>query len=124
MDWAWLLLSREGRIPRKVYWLNFVLPYIAISLVASLVDLALGMGDGGVSPISAIFILIAIWPSICVGVKRCHDRDKSGWWLLINLVPVVGSLWWFIEFGCLRGTIGPNRFGPDPVAPARLASPA
>ncbi len=122
MDWNWLLLSREGRIPRKVYWLFFVLPYIIGSVVLSLVDLALGFDT--IQPLSTIFVLLLIWPSICVGAKRCHDRDKSAWWILITLVPVVGILWWLIEFGCLRGTVGPNRFGPDPVAPAALASPA
>lgn len=129
MDWKWLLLSREGRIPRKVYWLNFVLPVTIIGMIIGVVEQVVGLGDGDTTtllsqPLSALFSLAVIWPSICVSAKRCHDRDKSAWWILINFVPLVGVIWWVIEFGCLRGTIGPNRFGPDPVAPTRLASPA
>ncbi len=122
MDWSRLLLSRDGRIPRKVYWLNFVLPYVVVSIVLSLADSALDLGE--LQPLSLIFWLLTLWPSICVAAKRCHDRDKSAWWMLINIVPVIGWLWWVIEFGCLRGTIGPNRFGPDPLAPQAMASPA
>ena len=49
--------------------------------------------------------------------KRWHDRDKSGWWALLNLIPVIGTLWILIECGFLRGTYGGNRFGPDPLGP-------
>jgi uncharacterized membrane protein YhaH (DUF805 family) len=106
--------------------------------------------------------LVAFWPSIAVQIKRIHDRNKSGWYILIYFIPAIlfgisliiwlgavllvaidagkdaaaaiGSLgalgvitiilgvvtlciaiWFFIEFGCLRGTIGANRFGADPV---------
>lgn len=122
MDWNWLLLSREGRVPRKIYWLYYVVPVLVISLVLNVVDMALGFER--VQPLSLFFTLLAIWPSICVGAKRCHDRNKSAWWILITFIPVIGIIWWIIEFGCLRGTVGPNRFGPDPIAPEALASPA
>lgn len=49
-------------------------------------------------------------------VKRLHDRDESGWWSLVYFIPVV-CLWVFIKCGFLKGTPGPNRFGPDPLAP-------
>jgi uncharacterized membrane protein YhaH (DUF805 family) len=52
---------------------------------------------------------------IIVQIKRWHDRDKSGWWVLINFVPCIGGLWALIECGFLKGTEGPNRFGPDPL---------
>ena len=64
------------------------------------------------------YIIAMIWSGICVGVKRCHDRNKSGWFILIQLVPLVGPIWYFVELGCLRGTIGPNRFGEDPLVTA------
>ena len=51
-----------------------------------------------------------------VYIKRFHDRDKSGWWVLLNLVPVIGWLWALIDNGFLRGTDGPNRFGENPLA--------
>jgi len=49
------------------------------------------------------------------GVKRCHDRDKSGWWILLSVVPVIGWIWAIIELGCLKGADGPDRYGPDPL---------
>lgn len=48
-------------------------------------------------------------------IKRWHDLDKSGWWVLINFIPIVGGLWCLVECGFLKGTVGPNRFGPDPL---------
>jgi uncharacterized membrane protein YhaH (DUF805 family) len=57
--------------------------------------------------------LLVVWPAVAVSVKRWHDRNKSGWWVLINLIPIVGALWTLVENGFLRGTPGPNRFGDD-----------
>jgi uncharacterized membrane protein YhaH (DUF805 family) len=47
-----------------------------------------------------------------VYIKRFHDRDKTGWWVLIGLIPLIGPLWLLIELGFLKGTDGANRFGP------------
>jgi Protein of unknown function (DUF805) len=68
----------------------------------------------GVGPFSGIFTLLAIIPAIMVYIKRFHDRDKSGWWVLIALIPIIGALCILIELGFLPGTPGPNRFGPPP----------
>ena len=56
-----------------------------------------------------------IWISLALGVKRWHDRNKSGWWVLIGMIPIIGPLWQFIEAGCMRGTVGANQYGPDPT---------
>ena len=53
--------------------------------------------------------------AIIAQIKRWHDRNKSGLWVFIHLIPVLGSFWCFIECGCLRGTRGTNRFGEDPL---------
>jgi len=53
--------------------------------------------------------------TLCVHIKRCHDRDQSGWWVLLLLIPVIGFIWAIINLGILEGTRGPNRFGPDPL---------
>ncbi len=66
--------------------------------------------------VALVIFVAAVWIGFAVGVKRYHDRGKSGWWVLIVLVPVIGGLWYLIECGFLRGTIGPNAYGPDPVA--------
>lgn len=58
-----------------------------------------------------------------MAIKRYHDRDKSGAWVLIQLVPFVGPFWYVIEAGCLRGTVGPNRYGPDPLGGSAYGQP-
>ena len=60
---------------------------------------------------SAVFI-----PNLAVNVRRLHDQDKSGWWILISLVPLIGGIWLLVLY-FIEGTRGPNRFGPDPKAP-------
>jgi uncharacterized membrane protein YhaH (DUF805 family) len=115
----------SGRSRRKEYWL-FLLFYMVLVTVAMILDAKLGLGGyaesysdlgsgsasvgfslgGGV--ISLILVLLLIIPSIAVAVRRVHDQDKSGWFILI---PIYGFILMFIE-----GTRGPNRFGPDPKA--------
>ena len=56
-------------------------------------------------------------------IKRAHDRNRTGWYALIILIPLAGPLWFLVEFGFLSGTAGPNRFGADPVS-APVAAPA
>ena len=115
MDWKYLFTSLEGRIGRQSYWMG-VLAIAAITIVAALIDVMLGtMKENGVGIISGIAGLVMLYPTIVLYAKRWHDRNKSGWWTLIALVPVIGGLWMLIELGFLRGTEGPNRFGPDPL---------
>lgn len=107
------LLTYEGRFNRARFW-AFTLAYIGLSIVVGIVDSVLGLG--GI--LGLLLALVAIYPSICVAIKRAHDRDKSGWWILIALIPVIGVIWYLIEWGILKGTDGANRFGPDPLATA------
>jgi uncharacterized membrane protein YhaH (DUF805 family) len=67
----------------------------------------------GIGLFTGIFALLTLIPTIIVYVKRFHDRDKSGWWVLIGLIPIIGVIWLLIELGFLKGTPGPNRFGTD-----------
>jgi len=104
-----------SRAARSEYWW-WVLFTVLVSLVLAVVDSMLfgTRGGGSIGILGAIFSLGTLIPSIAVGVRRLHDMDKSGWWLLIVLVPVVGALlllYWFVQ----RGTVGPNQFGPDPL---------
>jgi uncharacterized membrane protein YhaH (DUF805 family) len=69
------------------------------------------MGAG--SMILGLFYLAIFIPALAVQVRRFHDQDKSGWFVLLNFIPLVGGLIVFI-FMCLDGTRGDNRFGPDP----------
>lgn len=115
MDWKYLFTSLEGRIGRQSYWMG-VIAISVITIVAALIDVVLGtMHDNGLGIVSGIVGLLLIYPTIVLYAKRWHDRNKSGWWTLIALVPVIGGLWMLIELGFLRGTDGDNRFGPDPL---------
>ena len=124
MDLKQFYLSPRGRVSRSDWWLKYVLAMIVLTTVAGLLDAALGLSDPetGVGIISIVVTLLMIVPAIIVCIKRYHDRNKSGWWVLIVLIPIIGGIWQIIELGFLRGTIGQNRFGPDPVATPAMAA--
>ena len=114
MDWGWFLFSLQGRISRRQYWANFLLPTFILWLVLVwLFPFRLNDAERQDWPF-ALWSLALLWPSIATQVKRWHDRGKSGWWCLINFVPIVGNLWAFVETGFLPGTEGDNHYGPDP----------
>jgi uncharacterized membrane protein YhaH (DUF805 family) len=134
MNFFQLLFGFSGRINRAKYWLAAVI-YLVVMLIA--VGLAFAGDMATLVILVAVIIYIPIIISgIAVGIKRLHDRDKSGWWLLVfyvlpgvlsgfadqvglqiilSLASFAISIWGFVELGCLRGTSGPNRFGPDPL---------
>jgi uncharacterized membrane protein YhaH (DUF805 family) len=105
------LLNYEGRINRQPYWM-FVLVMIGGAFVIGFLSAFLGKLG---TLIGVLYNLAIIYPSIIVQIKRWHDRGKSGWWCLINLVPVIGWIWGLVECGFLPGTPGPNEYGPDPL---------
>jgi len=108
-----------GRARRMEYWM-FVLISWLVSLVLTFGDtLAFGYEFGNpetMSPLSGIYSLLVLLPSIAVAVRRLHDTNRSGWWFLLIFVPILGWLVLFI-FLVLAGTRGPNRFGLDPLNP-------
>jgi uncharacterized membrane protein YhaH (DUF805 family) len=109
--------SAQGRVSRKQWWLRLILPIFVITLVLAFIDKITGAYDPktGVGILSGLFLLACLIPAILVDIKRWHDRDKSGWWMLITLVPIIGSIWFLVELGFLAGTPGANRFGPPPT---------
>jgi uncharacterized membrane protein YhaH (DUF805 family) len=104
-----------ARRPRERSGGSVVLPFTIISILLGFVDMATGSFNPGarIGLFSGIFALLSLIPAIIVHIKRFHDRDKSGWWVLIGLVPIIGAIWLLIELGFLKGTPGPNRFGPS-----------
>jgi uncharacterized membrane protein YhaH (DUF805 family) len=111
---TWLLFSFKGRISRKPFW------------VFNMVVFAAGMMFGlftepteEINKYQLMFMLWIFWPSMAVQAKRWHDINKPAWWLLINFIPIAGPIWALIQNGCIAGTRGPNRFGPDPLEAQR-----
>ena len=101
---------------------------ILVGIVAGLIDLLLGFGHTSSTyqpgtgfaysafsngPTGLIVWLLLLIPNLAVAVRRLHDTDRSGWWLLLIFLPILGWLALFV-FYCLDGTRGPNRFGTDP----------
>lgn len=146
-----LLFSHRGRLRRRTFWAVAVAAIAAlgaVALVGFVLATVLGALAGGdaAEPAMIAFgvVVLAMLPLvlamvIAIGVKRLHDRDKSGWWLVVfygvpaalrQSVPflpqipalvayvtfVAVGLWAVIELGVLRGTVGPNRHGEDPIA--------
>ncbi len=101
-------LSIEGRVGRQDYWMKLFVPILVVAII-------LGIVARGNTAVSIVFNLLVLWPSLAVSIKRWHDRDKTGWWVLINLIPIIGWIWALVENGFLKGTEGDNRFGPSPV---------
>lgn len=141
MDLLTFMFSFEGRFNRARYWgavgllfVGLIIGILAVALLSSILTV-LGYGIGGI-----IYIVVMI-SSFAISTKRFHDRNKSGWWSTIQFLPILLSamsalvttssalivvssicstgiaIWFFIELGCLRGTVGSNRFGPDPLKP-------
>jgi uncharacterized membrane protein YhaH (DUF805 family) len=114
IDYMKLPLQRyadfSGRSRRMEYWMFYV-GVIGAIVIASIIDKVIGMGGiiGGLyGPVYFLVTLGTIVPIIACGVRRMHDQDRSGWWIIC---PIVNLVFLFLE-----GTKGDNRFGPDPKA--------
>jgi uncharacterized membrane protein YhaH (DUF805 family) len=150
MDWTTLLFSFNGRINRGKYWFAILLYFLVWTVFIIGAISWLGgfnadrlfsfVGAGLLLWVIAIGLFLAgTWSFFATGIKRLHDRSKSGWWILafwlgpsalsgigststasssfvFNLAAFAVSVWGFVELGCLRGTAGPNEYGPDPLA--------
>ncbi|MCG9707836.1 MULTISPECIES: DUF805 domain-containing protein [unclassified Pseudoalteromonas] len=106
-----ILFSFKGRIPRKTYWYSALGMILASFVLMFLVALLTGGNESAISVIMLILYIPLIWVSLAIQVKRWHDRNKSGWWVLISFVPLIGPIWALIENGFLAGDEAENRFG-------------
>jgi uncharacterized membrane protein YhaH (DUF805 family) len=116
----------SGRARRSEYWwwaLYMLITGSVIALIESSLGLGMGhmgMGGGSMSagyeggPLTGIWSLAHLLPGLGVAVRRLHDTERSGWWLLIVLIPVIGLLA-LLYFFVIKGTSGQNRFGEDPI---------
>lgn len=116
LTYSQLFLSTAGRIPRSTFWLYAFLPVLVVSMLVSGLDFVMGTYNQeiGIGILGGIWSVLLIYPWVCVLVKRAHDRDRSGLFVLLIMVPLV-NLWPFVELYFLKGTTGPNQYGPDPL---------
>jgi uncharacterized membrane protein YhaH (DUF805 family) len=135
-----LFFSFQGRINRAKYWLVTLIWLAVWILVGTLLVAAMFTTESWLVPgvIGLVVIIPAIVSGVSVGIRRLHDRDKTGWWLvlfylvpsvlqsgggpqagiglLLTLAGLAIAIWAIVELGCLPGTAGPNQYGPDPLA--------
>ena len=123
------LFGLDGRIGRGMWWLGHLIltPIIIFCIVTAIAGIA-SKNDALMSAagLSFLLIIITIIPCAYIGIsttiQRYHDRGKSGWWFLMNFVPLIGPLWVLIECGFCSGDEGDNAYGPPPSAGRRMAS--
>ena len=96
-----------GRARRKEYWILFLFQ-VLISFVIGLIE-----GITNTNVLGMLFLLLTLLPSIALSVRRLHDIGKSGWWMLIGLIPLIGSIV-LLVFACLDSQPGENTYGPNP----------
>ena len=104
----------HGRSRRAEYW-YFVLFNLIVAIVLAAIDSLLGTFSSAqnIGLLSGIYSLAVLIPTLAVTIRRLHDIDRSGWWILINLVPLIGTIV-LLVFALMDGTPGDNRYGPNP----------
>jgi uncharacterized membrane protein YhaH (DUF805 family) len=128
MNWYLQVLKKyavfEGRARRKEYWFFQLFNVIAV-IVLAIIDSALentGPATDFLGILSGLYILATFLPGLGVLIRRLHDTDRSGWWVLISFVPLVGGIV-LLVFTVTEGTPGPNKYGADPKQPAAAFAP-
>ena len=118
MNWYLEVLKKyavfSGRARRMEYWYFFLFSLI-ISIVLAVVDGVTGSysAAAGVGLLGGIYALAVLIPGLAVSVRRLHDTGRSGWWLLIALIPVIGAIV-LLVFMVLEGKPGTNQYGSNP----------
>jgi uncharacterized membrane protein YhaH (DUF805 family) len=122
MNWFLMVLKKyavfSGRAQRAEYWyffLFYMIIYIGLSIVEGVTGLYFAKANIGL--LSGIFALGTFIPSLSVGVRRLHDTGRSGWWLLIGLIPIIGVIV-LIVFAVQDSMPGENSYGPNPKSVA------
>jgi uncharacterized membrane protein YhaH (DUF805 family) len=128
MNWKWLFFSVRGRISRKPFWIGILLLFALIwgpllflgSVHAPNANIhppptpPSPLLEAAAIVVVSWWLVLLVFGDIPIAVKRLHDLDMSAWWVLFKFIPV-GNLLFFLMLGVLKGTGGPNRFGPDPL---------
>lgn len=108
-----------GRASRSAYW-YWILFYLLVDIGCRILDAAVFIDpmtqlgeDGESGPIELVFLLLTALPTLALSVRRLHDIDRRGWWVIVGAIPIIGVIVLVIWY-CTLGTEGDNRFGPDP----------
>jgi len=111
------LFNFKGRTGRRTFWVMLIAA-VALSIPGYVHQWLAQSGQAKILvPDILAYVLFsppALIVSLAAQVKRWHDRDKSGWLVLVNFIPIAGAIWTIVELGFLRGTNGANKFGPQP----------
>lgn len=104
----------SGRAHRPEYW-YFVLFNILVNIACNIVDNVIGTFNPeiGLGLVGGLYMLFVLMPGLAVTVRRLHDTGRSGWWILVGFIPIVGFLV-LIAFMIFRGEAGANQYGPEP----------
>jgi uncharacterized membrane protein YhaH (DUF805 family) len=121
MNWYLTVLKKyaqfSGRARRREYWMFYLVNVLVVFCLVFLEPL-LGIPQAnGLGLLTGLYILLLILPTLAVGVRRLHDTGRSGWWMLLVLVPIIGPIVLFV-FSVLDSEPGDNRYGPNPKAVA------
>jgi len=103
----------NGRARRSQFW-YFVLMNIIVGMIVGVIQQMLSLG----TMLSGLYTLAVFLPNLGLSVRRLHDVNRSGWWLLLAAIPIVGWIV-LIYWDCVEGTPGPNEYGPDPKGVAQ-----
>jgi uncharacterized membrane protein YhaH (DUF805 family) len=112
-------LNFSGRAIRSEYW-YWVLFAMLGGLATEIIDSVIFASNSSISPLNGVFDLLIFLPGLGLGIRRLHDIDRSGWWVLITLTFI--GVFLLLYWACQSSTPGPNRFGPDPFASGAFGS--
>ena len=114
--------SFDGRSNRSRFWgVMIALWFMGIVWMVGMIEVREATtAPSVVKLLWGMLIVPLAWVWLATCVKRLHDRDKCGWWILFAWVPLVGPVWWLVDLGCLQGTDGPNRYDLGAVAVGKI----
>ena len=128
MEWFLKVMRQyadfNGRARRKEYWM-FTLFNMIFAIVAMILDNVLGIAIAGIGygPLYIFYALAMLIPGIAVAIRRLHDINKSGWMLLVALIPLAGAIWLLVLM-CTEGDQTENQYGPNPKSEEGLLTQA
>jgi len=127
MQWYLDVLKKyavfSGRARRKEFWMFVLFNFIA-AVLAGILDniLHTTYSNQSTGIISTLYSLAVLLPGLGVAIRRMHDIGKSGWWILVSLIPVAGIIW-YIVLTATEGQHGDNQYGADPKAAPEMVTP-